>query len=473
MQDCTIDMKFLIMKTRVFTALFLLICVFIKPDQIAAQTQTTIYTPKGQSVTAYYQIPEMGYQDKLDWSIYVDSIYPQATELNPPSATTSYNCHGYAWHVSEGGSNRWIGFYYWEQDDEDIYWTAQNPSYIETTEPYASKISYYEDNHSAIQTSTQGIYISKWGEGPLMRHARDYGLPDYEMDHRKYYRLNPYVTGSSDELCANSQRTYSSDTEITGSDYYWTRNESLLDYVSGQDSPDYRVKGKSGVKGNAWVQLQITTPSDEVATNKKYFWVGVPIITNKKVDGGYYYPGMQICPGDHALNVTPVGGDAGTATWTVPPGIVYFVGINELDFTFPSSASGVAITTRSTNTCGTGSNSSFYLTKKYYGCSRSYAMTVYPNPASDNVTITMIENPLLVEYSDSSINNLAITDAKADEPTTYTIRIYNSQSILLSTWTRSGKSFNIPLINMRDGTYIIEVSDGKNSYRQQLFVKHN
>ena len=80
----------------------------------------------------------------------------------------------------------------------------------------------------------------------------------------------------------------------------------------------------------------------------------------------------------------------------------------------------------------------------------------------------------MVEYSDTTgITGVAMTDAKADESTTYTIRIYNSQSFLLSTWTRSGKNFDIPLINMRDGTYIIEVSDGENSYRQQLIVKHN
>ena len=96
------------------------------------------------------------------------------------------------------------------------------------------------------------------------------------------------------------------------------------------------------------------------------------------------------------------------------------------------------------------------------------------NPASDNVTVTMIENLPLVEYSDTiGITSVAMIDAKAGEATTYTIRIYNSQSFLLSTWTRSGKDFNIPLINMRDGTYIIEVSDGENSYRQQLIVKHN
>ena len=182
---------------------------------------------------------------------------------------------------------------------------------------------------------------------------------------------------------------------------------------------------------------------------------------------------MQICPGDHWLSVTPVGHGAGVATWTVPPGITYFVGTNTLDFTFPSDASSVAITARSANTCGTGPNSSFYLTKKYYGCGRSNGMTLFPNPASDYVTITIIEDQPLVEYNDSSVNDMVNTDIIDDEPTTYIIRIYNNQSILLSTWTRSGKSFNIPLTNIRDGTYIIEVSDGENIYRQQLFVKHN
>ena len=31
----------------------------------------------------------------------------------------------------------------------------------------------------------------------------------------------------------------------------------------------------------------------------------------------------------------------------------------------------------------------------------------------------------------------------------------------------------VHIINMREGIYIIEVSDGENSYRQQLIVKHN
>ncbi len=203
---------------------------------------------------------------------------------------------------------------------------------------------------------------------------------------------------------------------------------------------------------------QITTPSGEVATTPtKSFWVGKPVITNKKVDGGTYYTGMAICPGDHYLTVTPVREGAGTAVWSVPPGITYFVGTNELDFTFPSYLSSVAITVTSTNSCGTCGNSAFYLTKKTYGCSKSLSFTLYPNPASDYLTITVIDE----ELSEDTNN-----------PVTYTVNIYSSQSILLLTMKRTGKTFNIQLSNLKDGTYIVEVTDGKNTYTNQLIVKH-
>lgn len=146
---------------------------------------------------AYYQMPPMSQQDKERLSDSVEFLYPLATELNPPSATFDYNCHGYAWHVSEGGSYRWIGCYPWEKEDEDEYW--KDASYIKLkNESEATKISYWKDNHSAIQTSTQGVYISKWGAWPLMRHARDYGPEEYQMDYRNYYTA-PVMSGNS--LC--------------------------------------------------------------------------------------------------------------------------------------------------------------------------------------------------------------------------------------------------------------------------------
>jgi hypothetical protein len=221
------------------------------------------------------------------------------------------------------------------------------------------------------------------------------------------------------------------------------------------------------------VNLKITTPSGFTWTSPNInFWVGKPLMTNQKVDGGSYYSGKPICPGNHWLSVTPVGDGAGNATWTVPSGILYFVGNNTLDFTFPSSFGSVSITARSANSCGTGPNAAFYLTKKTSGCTLSVGITVYPNPTSDNITITMMEDQPLVNKFDTSLVNLSVDNVTAGEPTTYTINIYNNQSILVSSFTRRDKSFTIPLNNIQDGTYIIDVCDGMNSYRQQLIVKH-
>jgi len=96
---------------------------------VSGQTQVTRYTPKGSPVRAYNNIPEMSSTDKADWSGYVTNLFPNATEINPPSATRSYNCHAYAWHVKEGGDAVWIGYYKGQETDEDIYWT--DGSYVE------------------------------------------------------------------------------------------------------------------------------------------------------------------------------------------------------------------------------------------------------------------------------------------------------------------------------------------------------
>ena len=445
------------MRTRILLVIILLIHALIRPGQIAAQTQTTIYTPKSQSVTAYYLIPEMGYQDKLDWSDEVALVYPQATELNPPSATTSYNCHGYAWHVSEGGSIRWIGYYYGQEDHEDIYWTAQNPSYIETTEANASKISYYEDNHSAIQTSTQGIYISKWGEGPLMEHARGYGPEDYEMDYRKYYKLNPIVTGNFSELCSTQQRTFSSDVEISGSTYSWTRSTSLLDYVSGQGSNNYRVEAKSGVKGVAAIRVAITTPSGAIDTSQyKNFWVGVPDKNNIEIVNPYNHPDNTLCEGEQnqlvgSNNSYPII----DFDWDYSGWSHFEVGAtDDISFvTVPYPFTYKDIKLRAANECG----ESDWRTQRFYpNQSCGYFFGYSPNPADDYVEISPDETKL--------------AENKIDY---YEVRIYNSLNVAVFQTGKTKESLlRIHTKQFQNGVYFIHFIAGKKIDVKQLVVSH-
>lgn len=111
------------------------------------------------------------------------------------STTKKFNCHAYAWHITEGGANRWIG-YYENNTDEHIYW--QDGSYVEVTGtvPYPGKVSYTNDDHSAITTISSGYFISKWGDKVLARHA--WNNCPYTSTNLKYYKLsNPDISSTS------------------------------------------------------------------------------------------------------------------------------------------------------------------------------------------------------------------------------------------------------------------------------------
>lgn len=94
------------------------------------------------------------------------------------SGTNSYNCHGYAWHVKEGGNNVWINNMGTETNNLDTYW--QDKSYteilcqlnIDNVKVFYGS-TYSGNDHSAITTSDSNIFISKMGCGCLVSHYKN------------------------------------------------------------------------------------------------------------------------------------------------------------------------------------------------------------------------------------------------------------------------------------------------------------
>ncbi|RXF70152.1 hypothetical protein EKH83_09740 [Arcticibacter tournemirensis] len=119
---------------------------------------------------------------------YYSNYFPNAqllTTYDNVSSTRRFNCHGYAWYMSELAdplsSPRWIGT---TSTQEDIYMT--DGSYTQTSgERYPGKVSYASDDHSAITTNQPGWFISKWGQAILCRHRWD-DTP-YNESSLKYY----------------------------------------------------------------------------------------------------------------------------------------------------------------------------------------------------------------------------------------------------------------------------------------------
>ncbi len=158
----------------------------------------TRYTPKGDQISAGVlkedYVLTVGEKATLKdyWLWYYQNRITFISE-----ATRTYNCHGYAWHVSEGQDNVWIN----------------TPNDC----PYEPKTNL------------------------------------------KYYKLNPNMTGSTSVLCYNVQRTFNTNiTHMTGATLTWTPS-GYITYYSGAGTPEYTVKGSGD--GNSYVNFQITTPT--------------------------------------------------------------------------------------------------------------------------------------------------------------------------------------------------------------------
>jgi hypothetical protein len=54
----------------------------------------------------------------------------------------------------------------------------------------------------------------------------------------------------------------------------------------------------------------------------------------------------------------------------------------------------------------------------------------------------------------------------------YTVSIFNLYGILQKQKKCLGDSFTIPVYNLKDGTYIIKIDNGKTISNNQLIIKH-
>lgn len=167
---------------------------FIGFQSLFAQNNSsgTVYTPnKSRVVYIDRTNEEFSLAEIEEQTNYTRTTYPQAVILSP--ATRTYNCHSYAWYLSEGGTDKvWINSVQNGVANLEKYWT--DGSYVECSSSEARKIHYYEGDHSAIPAGS-GLYESKWGALPLVRHAPDYVPYSYVSDYRRYYRRS-YIVGN-------------------------------------------------------------------------------------------------------------------------------------------------------------------------------------------------------------------------------------------------------------------------------------
>lgn len=173
--------------------LILILAVLVSVNLYAQDVRDDVETPLGSNVVAW-RTEEASDATNEYWDDYFATAYPNAVQITtyfPYSSSRRFNCHSYAWHMMSiaGGFDyddpRWIG-YYPGNTDEHVYWT--DGSYKEVaSEIYPGKVSWASGDHSAITTSTSGVFISKWNQYPLMEH--DWDDSPFGSSNLKYYKL--------------------------------------------------------------------------------------------------------------------------------------------------------------------------------------------------------------------------------------------------------------------------------------------
>ena len=101
----------------------------------------TIYTPNGSTVLACQSLDELSSSEKAELRNNALLNYRNITILDNP--TLSYNCHGYAWSMTDGGPTCWLG-----DDGGNLsqYWG--DGSFYETDLQHAERIVYDYQAHS-------------------------------------------------------------------------------------------------------------------------------------------------------------------------------------------------------------------------------------------------------------------------------------------------------------------------------------
>lgn len=438
------------MKTRY------IIIIFLFASLICNAQIVYLTTPKGSKVYAFKNA-EMSASDIQYYTNQTRIQYPQAEVL--VNASARYNCHSYAWNLSEGGTE-----ICWLNQDPDLHLYWDDGSYVATNENEAVKIFYYAGDHSAIKSSTHtGKYESKWGKLPLMRHSPTYGPTIYNMSSRWYYKKAavPSISGPV-VVCSNSNSTYTVANLPSGASVSWSVSPGLY-IVDNFENYIYVAKDSySDTSFGEWVKATISYNGNVSSVSKSNIAIwrsGIQnIIIGQAVMQGAAYPtGAEyslLSPTTHDYFDSQYGTNF---VWSVDVpswSISYGQGYPLMLFAGDVYCGSYYVTVSFMDACGCQS----VIYRQYETNCINYILS--PNPASTEVS---------VEIKDGTAGASGV--ASYVEPA-YTVQIVSMSGSLAYHGKKKGKKFDVPVSSLRDGIYNVIITDGKRTGQGKLVVKH-
>jgi len=410
-----------------------------------ADYQSNVCTPKGDVIVAW-STAESDTSTRAYYDSYFASTYPNAQQIKTYdnySSTRKYNCHGYAWHVSDGGADRWIGYSAGNTDEFD-YWLKG--SYVEVGYAhYPGKVSWASGDHSAVTTATSGWFISKWNEYPLMFHRWDDS--PYGSSNLKYYKLNFSITGTS-LLCTTNQ-TYTL-TNTPGGFITWGKSASL-GFNGSNTGQSVSIIPSSN--GSGFVTVNFTSGcGTSFSIPQKDVWVGPPVISG--ISGPTSTPNNQ-----WATYTAQLQSDLSAPTaynWILNPvngNSVYNYG-STCDIAFYNAGT-YQLVVQAKNVCSGSGYGPYYVTGLFVY--NPYRLAVSPNPSTAETTLSLVSD----------------TNEAVQLTTDWDLDVYDSFQGLKEKKTKlKTNETKINTSGWKEGVYIIRATIGDKVLTEKMLVKH-
>ncbi|MBN8651717.1 MAG: S8 family peptidase [Cytophagales bacterium] len=309
---------------------------------------------------------------------------------------------------------------------------------VNILESTAQKIGGY--SYATTTGRSNGTWNNEMGYGLIDAHAA-------VLAAQSTTDSLPVVNGAG--LICTSQ-SYSVGNAPLGSTFSWSSS-----YTSGLTVNSSGIATRVSAHCGQVTLTALVNTNGCTAPATKSIWVGSPVITNQRLDGMSYYSPTYICPGNHWLQVTPVGQGATNALWTVQSGVPHIATPNYLDFTLYSNVSSIAITARSQNSCGLGPNAAFYLMRKDWGCSGSFSIAAYPNPAANELVVEVMSNVT------DAINPFVISSAY----------IIDENGVTVSDGKENNGKQRFDTSKLKKGVYYLHVQIGGEHFKERILIE--
>ncbi len=236
------------------------------------------------------------------------------------------------------------------------------------------------------------------------------------------------------------------DVDPTASNFTWSLTPTNL--FSGNKTGTGKtavITAATGTSGQGKITYTFKMPSDEIFTAEKTFWVGKPVINT--------ISGPQNLPygGNHIYTADVSGAEGATYQWSVSPSLPLASYGDNVQISFPSTNGDYVVTLVVTD-CGT--SDPYY----YYVATGEYEINIiYPNPASDETTLSLAS---------------ALPANELDDLQEWEYEIYSQNQSLKEKKTKlKGYTTKINTSGWKEGVYIVRVKYGNEVFQGKLIIE--